>query len=250
MLATAAGLSTLLFIGVGGAIGARILWLARSTRGLPEAVLGFSLLVIVGFGYPLSLAGSALAESHFGLGRFLLVLASVCTNAGWAGVFLFTWKVFRPASSVARAGAVLAMGLLGLCVVATAARLAGLASAARVSDPALPQLATEALALVSYVWTGVESAIHYGRHRRRLALGLSDPVLANRFLLWAVVSVFSFASLVVPFAVGLGGRAATESPTALAVTAVAGLACSVTLYLAFLPPAVYRRWLVAGAAGT
>ena len=52
MITSISAVCTLVFIVAGAAVGTRLLWLARSTRGLPETTLGLGLLLIVSWGQP------------------------------------------------------------------------------------------------------------------------------------------------------------------------------------------------------
>jgi hypothetical protein len=103
--------------------------------------------------------------------------------------------------------------------------------------------ATLLVALASYVWTAFESLRYWSLLRRRLALGLADPVVTNRFLLWGLVGVFSFLSVVGPTLAALAGVDSGESAFMRLTTALAGLVCSAALLLAFTPPEAYTRWL-------
>ena len=85
---------------------------------------------------------------------------------------------------------------------------------------------------------------HHGRLRRRIALGLADPVVANRIWLWAMTSavvVLQYAYSIASAAFGFG----TDPRSSGAVIGTLGLTLSVLLALAFLPPQRYLRWLAA-----
>ncbi len=75
---------------------------------------------------------------------------------------------------------------------------------------------------------------------------LGFPVLTNRFWLWGCqglsTTVINLANIVV---VLIGGDVGTHS-LALSVTGVLGTLNAGFLFLAFMPPERYRRW-VAGA---
>jgi hypothetical protein len=84
--------------------------------------------------------------------------------------------------------------------------------------------------------------------QRRRKLGLSDPVVANRFLLWVMFSLCTTGMNVANSAALAAGVSAIESvPVQLAMTLL-GLGASACMYLAFVPPPAYRRWLAGGAA--
>ena len=76
--------------------------------------------------------------------------------------------------------------------------------------------------------------------RRQVELGLSEPIIAHRFWLWAVGSgaqVVGFAlDLVCWYAIG---TALSTTAIGLHVTSLMGLVGIVAIALAFFPPAAY-----------
>ncbi len=78
---------------------------------------------------------------------------------------------------------------------------------------------------------------------KRVAVGLADPIVANRFLLFALVMGFSFVSAGVPTIASMLGVDAVRSPPVLIASAVTGVLCSGSLWLAFLPPMFYVQRL-------
>jgi hypothetical protein len=104
------------------------------------------------------------------------------------------------------------------------------------------------LALV-FAWTGAESLGCWAKLRRRAALGLADPVVANRMLLW---SVAGFATVVLSVVIALSmhaGLAPLRHPLPLAAIGSAAMIASVCWALVFLPPAAYLERLRRGARG-
>ena len=232
--------SGLAFMGVGAGVGAKLLWLARRTRGFPELVVGFSLLVLAGVAWPLMLVASAPVPDA--VLRGARGAASVAMALGWSGVFLFTWRVFRPGRGWARA-------LAGLGIAAElAAGLAGLVRALALDDasalhvPAPSGLVLLLGAQAVYAWTALESFRYRALLRRRIPLGLADPIVADRFGLWGWTGVFAGGSIApATWAMLTGGD--PSSPLSHLVVGVCGLVCSGVLYLAFLPPAAYARFV-------
>lgn len=236
-----AGLSTLLFVVMGFAVGLRLLLLARRTGEIPELALGAGLFLIVGLGYPLLLMAIRAPGVPLEPARWLAGIATVFMNAGWSSICLFTWRVFRPDTGWARgltAGCVLALALI------TVGRFADFASATERLDFYLSSrslLATQGFALAVYVWTGTEALLCHARLKRQLALGLIEPVVVNRVLLWAWVTVFCFLSVLPGFATSLLGVQLAYAKQSELLSSLAGLACGGTLYLAFFPPHFYLR---------
>lgn len=234
---------TLVFIAVGFAVGVRLMALWRRTGGLAELTLGLGLFLIVGVGYPVILVGLAAAHSSLGTGaRVLMTIASALMSVGWMGVWVFTWRVFRPDSGLARAAAWSAIAGLGAVFAVRAYDVATAPDLAALQQVGTGTLGTPLLAMGSYLWTAAEAFRYTALLRRRAAVGLGDPVVANRFLLWGLVGVFSTTSLLPSLIRQFQGYAGLE-PTSQLISAIAGLACSVSLYLAFLPPKAYVTWL-------
>lgn len=232
--------SAMAFVGVGAGVGLKLLWLARRTRGFPERVVGFSLLVLSAVAWPLMLAASASPPES--VLRAARAGASLAMALGWAGVFLFTWRVFRPGPGWARWLAGLGIAVELAAGLAGAIRALALPDAAELRHPAPSGLVLLLGAQVVYAWTALESFRYRALLRRRIPLGLADPLVADRFGLWGWTGVFGGGSIApVTWAMLTGG-----DPSSLwnhLVVGVCGLVCSGVLYLAFLPPAAYARFV-------
>lgn len=232
-----------LFALAGGVVGVRLLLLARRTEGLPEGLLGFGFLGLV-VAIPLvGIAGmgrATVAELQFELvvaGMLLLWAAAACQTA-------FTWLTFRPRAGWAKA---LVIGLAAgeACIVA------GVFHAFLMAPGDVHSFAAAGSwtfwirvpLLVNYGWTAVESLLQYRMARRRAALGLGSAVVRNRFLLFGMVGLSAAATTAVSSVLHLQGMAPTAHPLAAAVMATGGSTAAVLLYLAFMPPRAYRRFL-------
>lgn len=241
--------ATLSFVLVGGAVGVKLLLLAGRTRQLPELTVGLGLFLVALVGYPLSLVSlspdlaPATAKLLFGAG-------TLATAVGSASIYVFTWKVFRPGATWARVVALAAiLAIFGFAVL-TLVRLGAASGPAEIFRDRLS--ATRSLVTgFSYLWTAVESLRWYVLLRRRQAVGLGDPVVANRFLLWGVSGVSATLGTGVSTAlVFLGASHGGAHPVSLLAVGVAGLASSVSLYLAFLPPRAWLRFVTGQEAPT
>lgn len=240
---------TFAFVGVTLAIGARLLVLARSTGGRPELLLGLGLPLTGGVGYGL-LVGASLARDAGGEAPALLAVATavgkLAHDVGVVLILAFVVHVFRPGVAWARAvaagaAAVMAVGFGGYALAG------GLAH----GRPEGFFYWLEFVVVGSYpVWVAAESFRYYVLMRRRRALGLADPVVTNRFLLWGCGSLLSLAAiwvLTLPTLV-YGPRAEVSAEPFLLATAVLGIG-SVTAYaLTFFPPRAYRAWIQRGTA--
>lgn len=245
MLAMLALGATLLFIGASFVVGLRLLAMARRTGGLPELSLGLALFLIVAVGYPMNLVARVLLETGSSplAVRILAPLGAVLMGIGWASVWIFTWRVFRPEALWARLLAPAAIAAHLLLAGVSVSRAVVVSDAAELLALHPSGTATLVVALVCYVWIAAESLRWWTLLRRRLALGLGDPVVTNRFLLWGLVAIFSFLSLVGPTAAALRGIDVTGTVWVRLGTAVAGTVCAASVALAFVPPEAYLRWV-------
>jgi hypothetical protein len=83
--------------------------------------------------------------------------------------------------------------------------------------------------------------------RRRLALGMADPLVANRVLLWAIYALSATFVVAVQAFYHLTLGNTLGHPVPLLASALGGSLSSVAVYLAFLPPASYLRLVQARA---
>jgi len=109
---------------------------------------------------------------------------------------------------------------------------------------------------IGFVWVALEALRWWGAMRRRLRLGLADPLVANRFLLWSawgtsvallgcsdpIARVWYFlragsATLWIP---EIGHPIVTW---VVGFTSAFGIVSAASLFLAFFPLTRYRRWV-------
>lgn len=236
-----------LFVLASLVVGGRLILMSFSTKGLPEFLLGSGLFWMGGVGYPLM----AIAVNATGLGdgtRIAMGFGNMaCQSLGMLGVAWFTRSVFRPHES-------LALGLMvgiGVAYGALAAlQLTGPGMLAYLQEPETGAWANSMfVGLVVMIWAGVESLRYYRMQRRRLALGLADPVVTDRFRLWAV------AILVAAFISGLTavlrmfGIETAGTALGSAIVGTFGLVSAGSLWLAFWPPERYLARVKTRSAG-
>jgi hypothetical protein len=225
-------------------VGVRLLLLARRTRGFPEFALGLALLLMAGFGYPLSVASQYAGDFH----TLLTALSSAFTNSGCTLIFIFTAQVFQPRSRLAWAGVGAAGALLAVHGVGSV--MANAAATTREEEVAALRswsVLIFALTAAAWGWTGAESLRHYLRLRKRARLGLVDPVVRNRMGLWAAMGLLVVGTVLVDVALVFSGSEAARVVILPLVTSLTGLAVSALLILAFLPPRAYLAALRRGA---
>jgi hypothetical protein len=231
-----------------GTVGVRLLLLAARTRGVPELALGVGFLGVI-------VAIPLLGISGFGRGnvadvRFpLLAIALFVLWMSISSMSCFTWRAFRPFEAWSAA-------LTGGLSVSTAAILVGVWHGATTGDPAALSLTAarpwvvwiRLPLMVGLVWTGIEAFSQYGKARRRVALGIGDAVVANRFLLWGLVSVFTLANNGVATVLQAQGRGPSNDPIGALVLAVGGIVGGGLVYLVFMPPQAWLRFVRSRAA--
>jgi hypothetical protein len=218
----------------------RLFRLASRTRELPELLVGIYFLVVP-FGISLTIRTDRFAPEDAAAVR---AASNALATAGGVALLLFTWCVFRPGERWARwlafggsavLGALWALGLgTGAYAYASGSSLFLL----------LPVYA-------SYLWVFAESLRYYLLLRRRKRLGLADPVLVNRFLLFAVwtgsvvaITLIAVSGSIAQWLAGSfhdGG--ALGNPLVLGIARLLSLPIAVSLWLIFLAPARYHAWL-------
>jgi hypothetical protein len=240
--------SILLCVLVGTGVGLKLLSIALGSRKLPEFAIGMALLTHAAVSQPALLAQQALGEEaslglQMGIGG-LRVFAFFITLVGFS---LFTWRVFGVESRWRRA---LAAGLSVAALISASASLWGswLQLSSNVPMPLYQRIGLTPHFFFAFGWVSLESLRYYGLMRKRRALGLADPVVTNRFLVWGAGE--GVASLVIlALCVVMMNRSAlltTDSTVAGLVTA-AGLVNALVWWLTFAPPTAYLRWVRANA---
>jgi hypothetical protein len=231
------------FVVVSLVVGARMLLLARRTRGLPELVLGLCLFLMGGLGYPLTAVARQALALDVDVRAAFMIVAHLCIISGAGSLGIFNWRVFRPENGAARAACLALVAALAGCFVWQGVTPGFAASAVGKEGAAI--VAINLLTAVAMLWSGVESALHLQRMLLRERLGIGDPVVLDRIRLWCFsmtgAAAIAVASTVLHF---LGLDPAASVAGALIIGPV-GLASSIATWLAFLPPARYRARLEA-----
>jgi hypothetical protein len=219
------------------ALGLNLVRIGARARSLPEALLGFALL---SSGPGVSLLQYGIAHLHPGALRLGVVLVSI----GGCFISAFAVTVFRPGVGWARA-------LLALFVLGYAAGMwhqLGVIDQVGLVDrgTARPSLVFLGARFVGFAWCAFEAARYRGMYVKRLALGLADAVIANRFLLYAI---WTAALATLPAVMGLSivldaGGDSWRSGLHIGARAVGAVAL-VTMWLIFMPPRAYLRFIEA-----
>jgi hypothetical protein len=237
-------------------VGLRLLARARRGWPVPELTLALYFLLSAFASTPpqilvyggMSDARLAVAEP---MSRALLAFAVLAMAIGAAAIYLFTWKTFRPERGWAKA--IVAAGCASLVIgYAIEAAAEGFAPVVFAGPGHWIGWAGRSAAMLV---VAIESFRYWRMLRRRLHLGLADPVVTNRFLLWSIFAACATLNLVADLASrGLYWKiygtiqpvpeylAATVAPTIL-VTMLLGVVSAVTLFLTFFPSPAYCRWI-------
>lgn len=236
-----AGACLLVFVATVTVVGVRMLLLARRTRGRHELLIGAGMVLVGAIGFPGGLAsgfGRAVGDMNIPI----WFATTLVTQMGIAAIYAFTWQVFRPAvwwgKAIVAAGCLFMLGSL----VVSSILLLGAPPEANSQEVARDAIS---VGLVGYsgcfLWSAIEGLLQWRNARRRLALGLADALVVNRFLLWGV---FGLAASGINVASAIGnaiGADPSTSPLVLVPMGVLGAVASVAMYLAFLPPASYAE---------
>lgn len=225
------------------AAGGQLLRLAARTREVPERLLG-CMFLFAGISYTAYQTSVVIEQEALWTplnfaGRVLYLPVAVILAA-------FTRHVFRPEP---RWAGWLVWGCAALLVVGVVgSALRGEWEGFSIRNP---WFWPEWLGYTApFVWAVVESLLEFGKARRRMRLGLCDPLACSRLLLWGSFAAAQvFTSLFT-----IGQYAAYEQEDvfgpgwdmAIGVVEIFSIAM---IWLVFFPPAAYRRWLTSAAAG-
>jgi len=238
--------------------GIRLLALARKTRQAPELWGGLYFLG-ASFGISLRVFG---ASAQFDMPEAALLANSighVGLATGTVAMASFTQRVFHQESGRAKTFA----RVLGSGIAVTT--LWTLVGGHVMVENSAAVISTNTLRIVPTAWAFFESFRYWRAMKKRGALGLADPVVTNRFLLWSIwtagVSIMPALALAIRLAAmvllpDLGNPSeaqATYQPQIMAFVRVVFLvvvpASVVALMLAFFPPRSYVA-RIRGADGT
>ena len=217
----------------------RLSW--RSQRP-PDVLIGMGFL-LWGVSYacwqiPIATPNQPLTQPLFFAGR-------IFTHAGTIFFAAFTWTEFRNQSHWAK----------WLVFAIAVTLIAGVAGSVFIGDwEGIRPISNTwwwvewTASLVAMTWVGVEGFIEYPKARQRVRLGLCEPLVCNRFLLWGITGIVSavYSRVLLSYttafeADGFWSTTLDRASGALEVTTVA-LVC-----LIYFPPRFYQRWF-AGAA--
>jgi hypothetical protein len=232
-----AGLSVCLLIASALIIAIKTFAVWRRSRALPELLLSVMLASATVTGYPLAIASHRIPASEV---LWIHLAYPLVINLGFACLLFFTLRVFRPGVAWARCLVGLALLLLAGCAAAYVREVTGANPRGQGELVGLSLVNTAPIA-VAYFWTTLESLVYYRRLRLQLRLGLTDAHVANRMLLWGLMTLSAGIAVVINAGAMLTGS--FMSAPIVAVSSALGLVHAGCLFLAFHPPAWYRGWV-------
>lgn len=225
-------------------VGVRLLALFAKTRELPELLLAIALLGVGFLGFAVATAMKLWQHPPESLLSWLPIVGLSLEYVGCLALTAFAWRVFHPRSPVAAA---IAIGLTALMIAAILGEtISGenlrYIDGGPITAPYVPVgLFMRAL---GPAWMSFECLRYYSALRRRLRLGLADPLIAHRFLLWGLgigAAAVGYGVAVLHraiYATGIQGHAWSLGAVAFLAFGSAG-----AIALAFFPPRAYRRWV-------
>jgi hypothetical protein len=228
-----------------GFVGLRMLSLARKTRKLPELWMGVGLsafAIAQASRLALGLLGAGIGAEP-ALGIYLLM--QVGYSGAIVGLCFFTVGAFGSRSSWRRA---LLVGLVALTLLSRSMLVRGMAPLLLSGAPkqAIPiwDSAAVSIYVLSFAWMAAESLRYHRLLCRRLVLGLADPVVTNRFLVWGAGAGATCLLVLILLALYQQGRTLmTDSLAASIVATASGLVFTVVPLLSFAPPRAYLRFV-------
>jgi hypothetical protein len=219
-------------------VGIYLLRKASTMPGRPEFFLGLAFLCD-GFSYglgdlPYVVNVGSLFEAFNYVGR-------ICGGGCSFAIALFSWRVFRSGAAWARrlAWSIGTLIVAGLAISALEGDWEGLSPLSGVGFW-LDWLGGAA----PFLWLSIESAGQYRSARRRVPLGLIDPLVCNRYLLIAVYAALGTLTypILLPMYI-LHELHGTWSPEFDLATGFAEIGSLLALWISFSAPPFYRRWM-------
>ena len=219
-------------------VGIDLLRRARRTRGLQELILGLA-FVFNGLSYffmdlPSVFDNDAILNEFSYIGR---IFAGSCALM----IAGFTWQTFRVFSDWAKFffWAIGALAAVGLLISALEGDWEG----------AYPLTHTGFWfewvgGIAAFVWLAFESLHTYSKTRLQVRIGLSDPLLSNRFLLIGIYGVLATSTY--PLYLWIYIEYELHETWSIPMEIVAGiveLISLASLWISFAAPVFYRRWI-------
>jgi hypothetical protein len=221
-------------------VGVRLIRLWWRTRELPELLIGTGVLGIGPVGFGLSTIAELARPGSPQLARWLFGVALLAIASGAFAKYVFNWRVYHPDSAALRRFVWTAGALLAACYVSEFFTT----GFQRPYQQNLAYFTRSGLQVGCLLWGSAEALVYWRKMRRRLQLGIADPVVTNRFFLWGLgagaAGVGSAVGIVAQIVTGLPPL---EISWVTLSSSLHGLTAAVAMWLAFLPTPAYLRFV-------
>ncbi len=237
-------MGVILFIVASAVVATRLLLLYRRLRQPPELFLGLAYLLAGTLGWGGLLAGTVTTPPGQTLSEGYQAWSAIVGDIGTFCFYLFVWYVFRRESLVAKAALGLALALFLVSLVHDTF-LAGVTFGP--PPPTTIMLCGATARAAVYPWMAIEAFAQYFAFRKRARIGLGNPLVKNRLLLWGISAVLTFtisavATVLYIIASDTVDATAKQNQAGTLYGILAALS-SIVIWLAFFPPKAYRAWL-------
>jgi len=223
--------------------GVRLYRFSVRTGGAPERLLSVSLL-LWGLSFPLYDLPDLLVDES--MSTPFSFASRLVLHMGTIAFLLFTRTVFRSGESWATW---LVAGTI-VCLVV------GVGGSVWVGDwegfypLSNPWYWLEWVGRIApMAWMGIEGLVQYRKTRARRRLGLCDPLVCNRFLLWSLTGTFWVILELVVTAQNIDYEITQQwAPSLDFVVSLLEILTVAVIWFVFFPPASYRNWIENRAA--
>jgi hypothetical protein len=232
-------LSNVVVIAINLIVGGRVLKMGIASRAAPELLLGATLL-FDGLEWLFWLIGVYTPLADTPLGGWFVIGCRTGIFVSMSFQLQFVRRVFRPDSSWARIFTTIVTLTIatGLFVGTYLGDEMGFASGRIWIWLELGG------AVTTLLWCALEAGSHYLKMRRRIPLGLADPVVANRVLLWSCYGAANAVSQATyMMAIAIAGAEGVYPYVLDGIMSTATSIGSILIWLAFFPPLAYLRFL-------
>lgn len=217
------------------------------TRQLPELLLGLGVLGIGPVGFGLAMLAAAAGASNPDAPSFAGGLSALAVGSGAAAKAIFNWKIYHPRSRAVATVSFAAIAALAIAIVGDA-MTTGFAPATWMQPGWM--LLRQVAQITILLWGAVEALRWWARMRKRARLGIGDPLVASRFLLWGIGAGAAGTGSAIGMVVGLAtGRGMDQLPELTLAMSLFGMVSAVSLWLAFATPEWWKVRVLRSARG-
>lgn len=221
-------------------VGVRCLRLAMRTHELAETAIGITLLSASVVGYGL-IGGLPFLP---GLPADVVTVSNAVGDAGVsigaAALCLFVWKTYRPTAWWAATLCIVSMSVLA---VTTGAMIWTWGYERVYADRPWWYFLELSLQCLAFAWAAAEAFRYYRMLRKRCRIGLSEPEMADRFLMWGIAAASAFGLMLMYAIVWTQRDGLVPTQGEIGLMALPGIVAAATVWLAFFPPESYTTWV-------